>query len=465
MPSFSVLLPDFIVSYIAELGASLSMAALGWIGREWQSDPETAALQHAYATGIAAMLMTFPVHNNEEEDLYRSMLEDYFERELVRIELMKFVQPNQTPSVETLVLELKEAIYTPTVVDFQPETAIQALLQGFEIGAYDSEEYRSRLTLKQLSYIGAQSTQQTHLLETMSGSLRCLSQQLMGITFVPTAPSENRVVAKRIGGENISRNLRVRLIHLKEQIQSGRVALFVGAGVSREAGLPGGWELAEMLAAEIDYVPQPGDSLGTIAEYYQRATSRTDLIGKLNQWLDEGAKPGPSHELIPQFNWQTVYTTNYDQLLEQSFKDAGQPFRKVLYNQQLHGLSTSVTPIIKLHGCLSWEYQLSQEAPIVVTDQDYEDYNHKQKTRQALISELQQHLRRGNTLLFLGYSLRDAFWQELRQDVTAILGEHAPSYYAVMPHFTDQWAKYCEVRQIHLVASTAHTFLKQLIAL
>lgn len=243
-----------------------------------------------------------------------------------------------------------------------------------------------------------------------------------------------------------------------EEINRGRVALFVGAGVSREAGLPSGWELAEMLAHEIDYIPQPGDTLGTIAEYYDRELPG-QLIGRLTQWLYEEKLPGPSHQLIPCFDWNTVYTTNYDDLLEQGYGSAGKLFEKVLYNQQLHDLPTKATPIIKLHGCLSRAHRRSSEAPIVITDKHYEDYGPR---REALINKLKQFLLEGNTLLFLGYSLKDPFWQDLRRDVALILQEHTRSYYAVMPYFTEQWADYWRTRQVRLIAGTAHTFLQQL---
>ncbi len=456
-----LLLPDFVLNFTAELGASLAMAALGQVRQALRTDPETAALQHAYATGVAAMLKTFPVRSDLEYEHYQSLLQAYFERKAVQVELIKLVQPNHSPLVNVLEAELQEAIYLNTIPGFDLETAVHALLQGFEIGAYDSEEFRSRLTLKQLSQIGQHTTQQTKLLEAMTGDLRHLSQQMMAVTFVPAARSQHRVgsVSRGEQATTVSPTHRPHINYLVEQIREGRVALFVGAGVSREAGLPGGWELAEMLATEIDYAPQPGDTLGAIAEYYMRELSWSALIDRLVMWLDTNAEPGPSHQLIPYFDWRAIYTTNYDQLLEHGYEALDKPFHKVLYNPQLRDLSTGVTPIIKLHGCLSRAHRRSRESPLVITDLNYESYG---QNREALTSKLKQFLFDGNTLLFLGYGLRDRFWQDLRQDVVSTLKDHTRSYYTVMPHFTPQWAAYWRDRQVHLIADTAHTFLQQL---
>jgi hypothetical protein len=179
----------------------------------------------------------------------------------------------------------------------------------------------------------------------------------------------------------------------------------------------------------------------------------------LTQWLYDKKLPGPSHQLIPHFNWKAIYTTNFDELLERGYEVAGKSFEKVLYNQQLQGLSINSTPIIKLHGCLSRAHRRSSEAPIVITDKNYEDYGPR---REALINKLKQFLLEGNTLLFLGYSLKDPFWQDLRRDVASILQEHTRSYYAVMPHFTEEWTEYWRARQVRLISGTAHTFLLQL---
>jgi hypothetical protein len=464
MPPINTFLPDFILNFAAQLGASLAMGALGRIEQAVEADPVIASLQHAYATGIAAMIAAFPIHNEDEYRHYESLLQLYFEHELVKIELFKLIQPNQTPEVSVLLNHLQNAIYIPNISNFNPEEVIQALLQGFEAGAFDSEEFRSRLTLKQLAQIGHISTQQTHLLEAIADDMRRLSQQMMAVTFVASSipQDQNQLTSDHIKiAPFIPRAIQPHLKYLREEINRGKVALFVGAGVSREAGLPSGWELAEILAQEIDYIPQPGDTLGTIAEYYDRELPGR-LIERLVPWLCEGKLPGPSHKLIPHFNWSTIYTTNYDELLEQGYEVAKKSFEKVLYNQQLQDLPTNTTPIIKLHGCLSRAHRRSTEVPIVITDKNYEDYGPR---REALINKLKQFLFEGNTLLFLGYSLKDPFWQDLRRDVASILQEHTRSYYAVIPYFTEQWSDYWRARQVRLIAGTAHIFLQQLLTL
>ena len=443
------------LGFAAQLGQTLALEALGRTVQAFNSDGEATALQHAYATGIAAILNIYP--GEPEQTRLEACLHAYFTDQQVKTELFKFIQPHQSPDLQVLVSQWQALFSDQGLSHFKANDAIQAFRQGFETGASDAEEFRSRLTLKRLGQINQQQTQR---LEEVGRAARQLSQDLMTDTFVRPALQSDSV--NQESDPNlvlpIPRSFQPHLRHLAEKINEGRVALFIGAGVSREAGLPRGWELAEMFASEIDYSPQPGDTLGTIAEYYERELPGV-LINRLVKWLYEGASPGPSHRLIPEFNWSAIYTTNYDNLLEQGYGQGNKPYDKVLYNPQLQDLSTEATPIIKLHGCLSRAYRRSSQAPIVIADKHYEIYG---PNRQALIGKLGQFLREGNQLLFLGYSLKDPFWQELRRDVAAVLKDYAPTYYAVIPHFTPQWANYWLDRQVRLIPGTAYTFLQQL---
>lgn len=248
-----------------------------------------------------------------------------------------------------------------------------------------------------------------------------------------------------------------RVRHLAKRVKEGKVILFVGAGVSQEAGLRGGWELAESLAAEIDYTPLPGDTLGAIAEFYDREFPG-ELLSRLIEWYDLGASPGPSHLLIPQFAWHTVYTTNYDRLLELGYEAKGAPFHRIVYNAMLQDIPKDAVSIVKLHGCISPEHRRSKQAPLVVTDADYEDY----AGREALVGKLTQSLYDGFSLLFLGYGLRDPFWNSIRRDVAEALGKHTRSYFAVLPSFSQHWEKYWLSRNVALIEARAHSFLLSL---
>ena len=246
--------------------------------------------------------------------------------------------------------------------------------------------------------------------------------------------------------------------HIADAVSRGKVILFIGAGVSMESGVPSGWDLAQKLANEIGYQPESTDNLSTIAEYFDREMPG-ELTDRLVEWIFDIAKPSPSHTLIPKFPWQAIYTTNFDDLIEQGYLQAKARFESILYNSQLRSLPDNVMPIIKIHGCLSWAYRRSSEAPIVLTDQQYEAFG---PHREILVNRLRQSMFEGNILLFIGYSLRDRFWQDLRTEVAGLLQQHTRSYYAVMPKFSVHAEKYWSARQVRLIPSTAELFLKEL---
>jgi len=249
------------------------------------------------------------------------------------------------------------------------------------------------------------------------------------------------------------------LPYLAQLLADGELILFAGAGVSLDAGLPGAWQLAEKLAHQIGYTPQPGDTLGMIAEYYDRALPG-QLTTRLVDWLYTGRAPGTAHRLLVQLPWHTIYTTNYDVLIEAAYDAAGIAYKRVLYTQQQRGISNTSQTIIKLHGCLSDPYRFSREVPLVITDADYDLYL---PHRQQLITRLKNALLDGKRLVFVGYGMGDRFWQDLHKDIRHVLGTHTIPYYAVMPVNNPHADAYWQARHIHILNYDATHFFNALI--
>lgn len=250
------------------------------------------------------------------------------------------------------------------------------------------------------------------------------------------------------------------LNYLKARITEGKVALFVGAGVSREADLPASAELTQRFASLLtDYNLDVCDDLGKVSEYYDYKF-RGDLIRRLAEWLDDKDQIGESHKLIPRLNWRAIYTTNYDELLEKGFDYHQKSYEKIVNPQQMRILvyRPGITPIYKLHGCISSHYRYDRDSPIVITDEHYENYAPR---RTDLINRLRQFLLEGNLLLFLGYRMADPFWTNLRKEVGGILQQ--AQYFAVMPSFDKYAAEYWQRRQVVLLQATAQELLEQLV--
>jgi len=196
------------------------------------------------------------------------------------------------------------------------------------------------------------------------------------------------------------------LEQLAAAVREKRALLFVGAGVSRNMGLPSFKELVSHLAEELGYDPDifstHGDYL-ELAEYY---LLRHRSLESLQEWMDKAWHKdidiGSSaiHRLIVQLEFPTIYTTNYDSLLELAHERHGRPFRKVAGVHEL--MSGPWTPnretqIIKFHG------DFKDANTFVLTESQYFE-------RLAFESPLDIRLRSdllSGVTLFIGHRLSD----------------------------------------------------------
>jgi SIR2-like domain len=108
----------------------------------------------------------------------------------------------------------------------------------------------------------------------------------------------------------------------------GNALLFLGSGFSRGAKpLEGdtfltGRELARRFYKDCGVDPAPDDDLAHAAQKYRKKKgSDTELITLLEQ-LYTAADISASHRRMPEIRWSHIYTTNYDNVLEQSYLQA-----------------------------------------------------------------------------------------------------------------------------------------------
>jgi hypothetical protein len=107
-------------------------------------------------------------------------------------------------------------------------------------------------------------------------------------------------------------------------IHNGNAALFVGAGLSRPAGFVDWKGLLQECAEELRLDLERERDLVAVAQYY--LNRKRDRSG-LNQIIrNEFDKPGTltrNHEIISRIPVTTVWTPNYDRLLEEAYAKAG----------------------------------------------------------------------------------------------------------------------------------------------
>ena len=205
---------------------------------------------------------------------------------------------------------------------------------------------------------------------------------------------------------------------------AGDVAVFAGAGLSRAAGYVDWRALLKDIATDLKLDVDRETDLIAIAQYHlNEKRSR----GRLNQTIVEElasfATPTQTHAILARLPIPTAWTTNYDQLLERSFEDAGKIVDLKLTQENLaHTKPGRDVVLYKMHGCVTQPHEA------VVTKDDYEQY---ERRRPLFVESLKGDLI-AKTFLFLGFSFTDPNIEYILSRVRVLLSANVREHFCVM---------------------------------
>lgn len=252
--------------------------------------------------------------------------------------------------------------------------------------------------------------------------------------------------------------------HLVERTATLFLGAGVNAGIKNAKGdtFPLGDELANWICRDLLESPETVVPLDEAVEMAQRRLG-PEAVNKYLFEQFERFRPGAAHLALVQLPWDTVYTTNFDLLVEQaaaqrSITPAGQ-FRTVL------SATTSLTKFTeedilyyKLHG--SVDLANTPDGHLILTKDDYRRYEEYKK---PLFRRLRTDLV-ARTFLFVGYRLSDPNFRAILDDCRSELGtESLPLSYAVQWDFSKvQETFWRDKYNVQLVKCDATEFLSQL---
>ena len=222
---------------------------------------------------------------------------------------------------------------------------------------------------------------------------------------------------------------------LAEELEKGKLVVFVGAGVSKNSGLPE-WE--ELIKDYADYrgikeftskqfltIPEEVFERYGSLKYYEIAEKR--FLGKY--------VPNSIHRILKKMKLTYIITTNYDTLIEDEIKNL-----QIVSKDEDLPYTNSNRMLIKMHGDF-------ENKNIVLKKSDYDNY---EKNFQ-LISTLVKGLFTTNTVLFIGYSYNDTNIQQIMNWIKEILKEETRKAFLV--EFTEKDDKEEEnVNQINRIS-------------
>ncbi len=222
---------------------------------------------------------------------------------------------------------------------------------------------------------------------------------------------------------------------LLDDIVQGQCVPIIGAGFSRNAELPPGFEMplwediGKHLAQQMRNYPYttPIDAISAFCHEFSRAK----LVEQLRSLLHvDKAQPGQAHLAFADLPFDIIVTTNFDFLLERAYHLKRRPYYPIVDEDQLSiGNVFQDTRILKIHG------DLNHPGRLIVTEDDYDTFLEKY----PLICTYLANLLISRTPLFIGYSLEDPDFRQIWQIIGTRLGNLRRNAYtfAVGPRSVD----------------------------
>lgn len=202
-----------------------------------------------------------------------------------------------------------------------------------------------------------------------------------------------------------------------------RISLFVGAGASADIGYPSWYNLFKPLAKELGMTLDESTNYYRLAQYYSNKFGRAELRKRINDIINKNEFHSPLINELIDIGFTNIWTTNYDNVLENNYRSRNILFNKVFRDADLSNIELNKRiNIYKMNG------DITNLDGIVATQKDYEEYsdNHRMMLmffKRELIS---------STFLFIGYSFSDYLVMDCLSEITRYLGDAAPYHYTIM---------------------------------
>ncbi len=221
------------------------------------------------------------------------------------------------------------------------------------------------------------------------------------------------------------------------QVQDGRVVLFIGAGASCSAGGPTGKKLTQMVKDNFENIDQ---SLEDFIEVCQDVIDtppycRNDLEGFIKSKLDL-LHPSKAHQELVKYNWASILTTNFDDLIEVSYRLGTKRLKPC---QVIDKEKFSVTPsdrsklyLFKIMGSMN---AAENDSGSMVLSRS--DYNRALLRRREYFKILADFVKNGS-LVFIGYSFGDRIVFDVIDELIDIYGrDRLPWSYALFQNLDE----------------------------
>ena len=230
---------------------------------------------------------------------------------------------------------------------------------------------------------------------------------------------------------------------LEQVLVAGECVLFVGAGLSRGAGLPDWDALAADMAGELGLATHQGLDPLDLAQWYRARFAADGLARLIGRTFGDPAlahRPTLAHYLAMSLQCNYVITANYDNLIERTLSALKRHPVIVVDQEDVAGTGRADgAHVVKLHG------DAGRPEGVVLCRDDYEEFFERRPAMALLLEGLLLN----RTFLFLGYGLRDPNFRQVFGRVgRMLLKAQRPAFATAFepasgsgPLVADQWRR------------------------
>lgn len=206
------------------------------------------------------------------------------------------------------------------------------------------------------------------------------------------------------------------LSEIKEKILDGQIALFLGAGATCAAGGP---DVETLILKIKEKFPKVDQSLNNFFDVcqdvfetppYSRPELEDFLITHFNQ-----IKPTPAHLIMTRYNWRTIFTTNFDDLIEQSYNESENKIKKIrpILSDQVptQNFDKEYIQLFKIMGSI--RARGGESGQMVLSGSDFRSALIRRRTH---LNTLYDIIKDGY-IMFIGYSFKDHIVFEIIDDL------------------------------------------------
>ena len=208
-----------------------------------------------------------------------------------------------------------------------------------------------------------------------------------------------------------------------DKIRNEEASIFIGAGISMELGLPSWKDLLSPCAQKMHLDIEKISDYYLLSQYYSNLYGVNELKRMLHSGLYSECSDNKSLEQIIHLNYKTIWTTNFDSVIENAMLAHHLRHITVNNDNDLVNISHTDIPIIyKLNG------DLHDLEHIILTHEDWENYEY---THPTMLTFLKKELV-CNTFLFLGYSFNDNLIKNILNNIKRFVGESCNYHCTIM---------------------------------